>query len=73
MYSFNVTQIQRGVLHTVVASTVVEDRSGAVAVLASAPCVKTLIPSACIILVSIPGLHPGLLATHLTASLAASG
>lgn len=60
MYSFNVTQIQRGVLHIVVVSTVVEDRSGAVAVLASAPSVKTLIPSACIILVSIPGLHPGL-------------
>lgn len=60
MYRFNITQIQRGVLHIVVVSTVVEDRSGAVAVLASAPSVKTLIPSACIILVSIPGLHPGL-------------
>ena len=61
MYSFNITQIQSGVLYTVVVSTVAEGRSGAAAVLASAPSVKSLIPSVftvCIIVVSFPGLHP---------------
>ena len=61
VYSFNITQIQSGVLYTVVVSTVAEGQSGAVTVLASAPSVKTLIPSVfivCIIIVSFPGLHP---------------
>ena len=49
VYSFNITQIQSGVLYTVVVSTVAEGRSGATPVLASAPSVKTLIPSVFIV------------------------